>query len=143
MASDLVDSVKAVITYVDGVPGGGIIQSEKPLIAGISDSFATVDVYDGTALLGVVSANGQGSWSLQLTNALFDGIHDLSVVQVGDYGMASPASYFPITVQVPESTRAPFENDPSPGITDGAAESATPFFPPNPFTARSVRGAIS
>ena len=147
MASDVVVSAKAVIAEVGGVPEGGFIQSEKPLITGISDPFATVDVYDGTALLGVASANGQGSWSLQLTTPLFDGLHDLSAIQVGDYGASITTSYFAITVQAPEIAQAPTDADVSPvaasWMNRGAAESTTPYFPRNPFTARSVRGAIA
>ncbi|SAL51203.1 hemolysin-type calcium-binding region [Caballeronia udeis] len=147
MASDVVVSAKAVITEVGGMPEGGFIESEKPLITGISDPFATVDVYDGTALLGVASANGHGGWSLQLTTPLFDGIHDLSAIQVGDYGASTTTGYFAITVQAPEMAEAPNDANVSPvgasWLNRGAAEAATPYFPHNPFTARSARGAIA
>jgi len=146
MASDVVVSAKAVITEVGGVPESGFIQSEKPLIAGLSDPFATVDVYDGSALLGVASANGHGGWSLQLTTPLFDGIHDLSAIQVGDYGASSTTSYFAITVQAPESAQAPADSDASwaaaSWMNHSASEPTTPYFPPNPFTVRSAHGAI-
>lgn len=80
MASDFDVRVQAVITDVEGMASGGTITSEKPLIVGKAEPFATIDVYDGTTLLGVVAANGQGGWSLQLSTPLFDGIHDLSAV---------------------------------------------------------------
>jgi Bacterial Ig-like domain len=147
MASDLVAGAKAVITEVGGVLESGVIHSEKPLIAGTSDPFATVDVYDGTALLGVASANGQGSWSLQLTTPLFDGIHDLSAIQVGDYGAISTTSYFAITVQAPQSEQVPDDVDVfragAARMNHGAREAATPYFPRNPFTSRPALGAIA
>jgi len=146
MASDVVASAKAIITEVGGVQEGGLIQTEKPLIAGISDAFATIDVYDGTALLGVASANGQGGWSLQLTTPLFDGIHDLSAVQVGDYGASTTGTYFAITVQASESAQAPDDEVFPAGaswMNHGACEAQIPYFPHNPFTARSVRGPMA
>ena len=62
MASDFDVRVQAVITDVEGMASGGTITSEKPLIVGKAEPFATIDVYDGTTLLGVVAANGQGGW---------------------------------------------------------------------------------
>ena len=60
MASDFNVRVQAVITDVQGVANNGIVTNEKPLIAGKSEPFATIDVYDGTTLLGVVAANEIG-----------------------------------------------------------------------------------
>ena len=105
MASDFDVRSQAVITEVDGVPSGGTIQSEIPLIAGKADPFATIDVHDGATLLGVVSANGEGNWMLQLSTPLLDGIHDLSAVQVAEYGVRSTTSYFAVTVEASDAAR--------------------------------------
>jgi len=141
MASEFIARVQAVITDVDGASGGGTTSSGRPLITGTADPFSTIDVYDGTALLGVVSANGQGGWSLQLSAPLFDGIHDLSAVQVGDYGVKSASGYFAITVAVSENEHAGHDELSSSASTfrlvDNHAD-AVPFFPPNFFTARST-----
>lgn len=142
MASDFDVRVQAVITDVQGVASGGTITSEKPLIVGKAEPFATIDVYDGTTMLGVVSANGQGGWSLQLSTPIFDGLHDLSAVQLNEFGVGPIASYFTITVdtsanaQPVHSDRSLFDR--SPRIIENHIDSDSPYFPPNLFKPHSV-----
>jgi hypothetical protein len=140
MASALEVNFLAVITDVDGVSNGGVIENEKPLISGTAEPFSTVDVHDGTALLGVASANGQGGWTLQLSSPLFDGVHDLSATQATGYGVRSIASYFAVTVKATEVAHLSGESAAT--LANTAATSAdnvepgVPFFPRNLFTAR-------
>src|SRR5471032_3153346 len=142
MPSDFNVRVQAVITDVQGVTNGGTITSEKPLIAGKADPFATIDVYDGTTLLGVVAANGQGGWSLQLSTPLFDGIHDLSAVQLHEFGACPSARYFAVTVdtskneQVVQIDASVFER--TPRVLDHQSASDLPYFPPNLFNSHSA-----
>ena len=137
MASELDARLQAVILQVGGMPSGGTTLDEKPLIVGMADPFSTIDVYDGTALLGVVSSNGQGHWTLQLSSPLDAGIHDLSAVQVTGYGVNATASYFAITVDASVSARALADEGAS--SVDAArkagseAESGAVYFPPNLF----------
>jgi len=142
MASDFDIRVQAVITDVQGVTSGGTIAIEKPLIAGKADPFTTIDVYDGTMLLGVVSSNGQGSWSLQLSNPLLDGIHDLSAVQLNEFGASPTTSYFSITVDtmgnaqsVPDQTTLSNQFH---SLIGSQTESDVPYFPPNLFKHQSA-----
>lgn len=142
MPSDFNVRVQAVITDVQGVVNGGIITSEKPLIAGKAEPFATIDVYDGTTFLGVVAANGQGGWSLQLSTPLFDGIHDLSAVQLNDFGAAPSTSYFAITVDTSENEQLAHNDDSlferTPRVLDNQTSSDSPYFPPNLFKLHSA-----
>jgi hypothetical protein len=136
MVSDFDARSQAVILHIGGVASGGTTLDEKPLIVGMAGPFSTIDVYDGTALLGVVSSNGQGHWSLQLSSPLYDGVHDLSAVQVTEYGVNATASYFAITVSAPESAptladESAFGDASRSGIE---TEQGSPFFPPNLFT---------
>jgi len=137
MASDFDVRMQAVITDVQGVASGGTITSEKPLIAGKADPFTTIDVYDGTTLLGVVTSNGQGSWSLQLSSPLFDGIHDLSAVQLNELGAAPSTSYFAITVDTTGSPQSVHDKtslaDQTTGLVGSHTDSDVPYFPPNLF----------
>jgi len=136
MASDFDIRVQAVITDVQGVATGGTIASEKPLIVGKADPFTTIDVYDGTTLLGVVTSNGQGSWSLQLSSPLFDGIHDLSAVQLNELGAAPSTSYFAITVDTTGNPQAVHDRplfDQFRSFTGSHTDSDAPYFPPNLF----------
>src|SRR5471030_1027550 len=140
MPSDFNVRVQAVITDVQGVTSGGSITSEKPLIAGKSDPFTTIDVYDGTTLLGVVASNGQGGWSLQLSNPLFDGIHDLSAVQLNEFGASPTTSYFAITVDTSGNAQ-PVHDDSyfnAPRLFENHVDSDLPYFPPNLFKSRSA-----
>lgn len=141
MASDFDTRVQAVITDVQGVASGGSITSEKPLIVGKADPFATIDVYDGTTLLGVVAANGQGGWSLQLSTPLSDGVHDLSAVQLNEYGVSPSTSYFAITVNTLENAQ-PVHNDSTldhhaSRLFDNHVDGNLPYFPPNLFKLHS------
>ncbi|KQR89702.1 hypothetical protein ASG35_00010 [Burkholderia sp. Leaf177] len=140
MASDFETRVQAVITDVQGMTSGGTITSEKPLLVGKADPFATIDIYDGTTLLGVVSANGQGGWSLQLSTPLSDGVHDLSAVQLNEYGVNPSTGYFTITVDTSENAQpahnGSFEDHAS-RLFDNHIDGNLPYFPPNLFKLHS------
>ncbi|QIN60597.1 hypothetical protein SBC1_05730 [Caballeronia sp. SBC1] len=141
MAFDFDTRMQAVITDVQGVTSGGTITSEKPLIAGKADPFTTIDVYDGTTLLGVVTSNGQGSWSLQLSSPLFDGIHDLSAVQLNELGSGPTTSYFSVTVDTSGSPHSDHNetslSDQTLPFSGNHTDSDVPYFPPNLFKQHS------
>jgi len=146
MASDFDIRMQAVITDVQGVTSGGTIANEKPLIVGKADPFTTIDVYDGTTLLGVVTSNGQGSWSLQLSSPLFDGIHDLSAVQLNELGAAPSTSYFAITVDTtgnPQSINDQPSSDQFRSFIGSHTDTDVPYFPPNIFKHHSATGDTS
>lgn len=144
MASDFAIRMQAVITDVAGVASGGTIASEKPLIVGKAEPFSTIDVYDGTSLLGVVTSNGQGGWSLQLSSPLFDGIHDLAAVQPNEFGVAPTASYFTITVDTTQNPQSVHDEtswfDQTKGLEGSHTDSDAPYFPPNLFKHHSAAG---
>jgi hypothetical protein len=147
MASDFDVRPQMGITNVDGVTSGGIVVNEIPLISGKTDPFATIDVFDGTTLLGVVAANGQGNWSLQLSTPLFNGIHDLSAVQAGQYGSKAATSYFAITVEAPDHETSGYRDASSlsnkPSVFDPVPDNnGLPFFPANLFGSRSAQTAL-
>jgi hypothetical protein len=128
--------VQAIITTADGAPSGGTTNSETPVINGRADPYATVDVYTGATRLGSVTANGQGNWSLQPAEPLFNGVHDLSAVQVATNGVRSTTSYFAITVEA--SDTPPVAYDDSRSLTVplhfmGGESGGVPSFPVNQF----------
>jgi hypothetical protein len=139
MAANIDTRIQATITEVDGMTNGGTITNDKPRISGKAEPFATVDVHDGTTLLGVVSANGEGSWSLQLNSPLFDGIHDLAAEQASGYGAKRSASYFAITVNAVDAQQMNETEHSAPLATESHAQSALPYFPPNVFKAHATR----
>lgn len=145
MVSNLDVRAQAVITEVGGAKDGGTIHTEKPLIVGTANPFATIDVYDSATLLGVVVANGQGGWSLQLSTPLFDGVHDLSAVQAADYGGDRTVNYFAVTTEAVETPLIDdvVANHASLYATGAAADSglsSAPIFPRTSFTSGLPRG---
>jgi hypothetical protein len=140
MASELDVGVQAVITTVGGVPSGGTTNSETPVISGHADPYATVDVYTSATLLGLATANSQGNWSFQPSEPLFDGVHDLSAVQVTTHGVRSTTSCFAITVAASDGPHAAYDDSRSasaPLHFFGGESGGIPSFPVNPFHSKS------
>jgi hypothetical protein len=74
-----------------GIKGDGITNAQVLKLNGSAEAGSTVDVYDGGTLLGTVTANGSGVWSLT-TGSLADGAHSLTAVATDPAGNASAAS---------------------------------------------------
>jgi hypothetical protein len=143
MASELDIGVQAIVTTVGGVPSGGTTNSDTPVISGHADPYATVNVYTSATLLGSVTANGQGKWSLQPAEPLFNGVHDLSAVQVATNGVRSTTSYFSITVEASDTPHEAYDGSPSPVVPlhfIGGESGSIPSFPANRFHSKSSRG---
>jgi Bacterial Ig-like domain len=143
MALELDIGVQAIITTVGGVPSGGTTNSDTPVISGHADPYATVDVYTSATLLGSVTANGHGNWSFQPSEPLFNGIHDLSAVQVTTNGVRSTTNYFAITVEASDTPHEACDGSPSPVVplhSIGGESGSIPSFPANRFHSKSSRG---
>ena len=69
-----------------------ITNVNKPTLVGTAEANSTVNVYDGATLLGTVTANGSGSWTLALTTALTDGAHSITATSIDTAGNVSVAS---------------------------------------------------
>jgi hypothetical protein len=141
MISENTVRIHAKIIEVSGAEDGGTTSSERPLIVGTAAPFATVDVFDSATLLGVASANGQGGWALQLSSALFDGVHDLSAVQMVDHGERGEIHYFTVNVQSVDDS----EFKESVALLESApviSEDGRPFFPKNLFTVRTASASL-
>lgn len=77
-----------------GAPGDGITSDNSPTLSGSAEAHATVEIYDGGALLGTAVANASGAWSATIGAAapLADGLHDITVRQVDGSGNRSAPS---------------------------------------------------
>ena len=63
---------------------GSFTNNNRPMISGLADANATVNVYiDGTQI-GSTSASTVGEWSFTLANALADGAHAVKAVNAAD-----------------------------------------------------------
>jgi hypothetical protein len=86
-----------------GVVGDGITNVNRVVVTGTAEAGSTVQVYDGTALLGNATANGSGAWSFA-TATLADGVHAFTAKSADIAGNISSAS---TTMNVTVDTAAP------------------------------------
>ena len=80
-----------------GVVGDHITNDNTLTLTGTAEANSTVKVYDGTTLLGSITASGSGAWSYT-TAALADGAHSLSATDTDAAGNTSAASTLSLTI---------------------------------------------
>jgi beta-glucanase (GH16 family) len=73
------------------IVGDGITNSNNLTLTGTSEAFSTVNIFDGTTLIGTATANGLGAWSY-LTGILTDGSHKFTATDTNAAGNTSAAS---------------------------------------------------
>lgn len=73
------------------VIGDGVTGVNHITLAGAAEAGATVQIYDGTHMIGTATANGSGAWSFA-TGTLADGSHAFTSKAVGATGVISAAS---------------------------------------------------
>ena len=91
---------KPTITGVDddvgavqgNVPNGGTTDDAQPGIKGKAEAGATVQVFDGTTLIGTAIANAGGDWTLAVVASLARGAHNFTAVATDTAGNPSAAS---------------------------------------------------
>ncbi|MDB0530037.1 Ig-like domain-containing protein, partial [Ralstonia solanacearum] len=70
-----------------------------PTLTGTAEANSTINVFDGTTLLGTTTADASGNWTFTPSTALTDGSHSLTATATdaaGNVGTASSA--FTLTV---------------------------------------------
>lgn len=82
-----------------------ITSAFAPTITGSAEANSIVMLYDGLTILGTVTANGSGAWSIA-TPSLADGVHTLSAVALDPAGNTSAASAA-LTVTIDTTAAAP------------------------------------
>ncbi|KFI07302.1 hypothetical protein JN27_10150 [Massilia sp. BSC265] len=77
-----------------GTPGDGSTSDNTPTLSGTAEAHATVEIYEGSTLLGSATANASGAWSATVGSGtpLADGLHNITVRQVDRAGNRSDAS---------------------------------------------------
>ncbi len=73
-------------------PADGITSVLRPTIRGTAEPGAVVEVFDGVASLGAVTADAQGVWSLVPSSDLATGAHALTAIATDLAGGVSPVS---------------------------------------------------
>ena len=88
-----------------GVAGDDLTNVTTPTVTGTGTFPDTVELYDGTTLVGTASVPLSGTWSIA-TGTLADGVHVLSATQSDYVGNVSPVSAS-ITVTIDTAAAAP------------------------------------
>ncbi len=111
-----------------GVAGDGITSNTTPVLSGSAEAGSTIKIYDGSTLLGSVTANASGAWSYT-TPALSNGGHSITVTATDAAGNVSVASD-PLSLSI--DTAAPTKPviagfSPDSGVVgDGVTSNTTP-----------------
>lgn len=107
-------------TSTGGITDGGSTDDTQPTLNGNAEAGSQLSIYDGTTLLGMVTADANGAWSFTPDEPLAEGTHSFTVTATDAAGNVSAASaVFTITVD----TSAPAA--PVLGPTDGRTISGT------------------
>ena len=91
--------------------GSNSLSGNIETLSGTAEANSTVNVYDGSTLLGSAAANGSGAWTYT-TSALANGAHSLTATATdvaGNTGSASPAVN--VTINTTAPTIASFSPD--------------------------------
>lgn len=127
-----------------GVAGDGITNVAAPTLSGTAAANAVVKLYDtdGTTLLGTVSADGAGNWSVT-SSGLSEGVHTLRVTQTDASNAVSPLSAG-LSVTIDTAAAAPTglavaagSDSGAPG--DGISNAGTPVITGNAEANATVR----
>ncbi|QVV61185.1 BapA/Bap/LapF family large adhesin [Leclercia sp. Colony189] len=96
-AAPVITSVVDDVGSIQGpVINGNPTNDTRPTLDGTAEAGAIVRIYDGTTLVGEVTANAQGQWTLaQTTTALTNGVHNFTATATDAAGNLSAAS--PVT----------------------------------------------
>jgi VCBS repeat-containing protein len=86
---EIVDNVNPDLGPV--LPGGST-NDPQPIINGTAAADAVVKIYDGTTLIGTVTADGTGAWTFQPGQPLSEGSHTLNVYVTDAAGNTSSAT---------------------------------------------------
>ncbi|MBX5481091.1 MAG: adhesin [Myxococcaceae bacterium] len=91
---------------------GSATHNPTPAVTGTADPDVTVDVYVDGVLVGTVTADSTGSWTLPATGSLSEGSHTVSATarDAANNATAGPANTFEVDLTAP----------PAPAVTDPA-----------------------
>ena len=100
-AAPVISSVVDDVGSITGpITGGNPTNDARPTLNGTAEANATVRIYDGATLVGTVTADANGNWTLpQTTTTLAEGSHTFTATATDAAGNTSVASA-PTTITV-------------------------------------------
>jgi VCBS repeat-containing protein len=127
-AAPVISSVIDDVGSVTGpVTGTNPTNDTRPTLSGTAEANATVRIYDGITLVGTVTADGSGNWTLpQTTTALAEGTHNLTATATdaaGNTSVASAVTTIIVDTIAPTAPTGTFNADGS--VLTGTAEAGS------------------
>ena len=89
-----------------GVQGDFITAASNLTLSGSAVPNATVEVFDGSSLIGTTATDGSGNWSL-FVQGLANGTHTFTAETVYQGQISAPSTVFPVTVDPNAPDHAP------------------------------------
>lgn len=121
--SSVIDDVGSVIGPVTGT---NPTNDTRPTLSGTAEANATVRIYDGITLVGTVTADASGNWTLPETTTLTQGTHNFTATATDAAGNTSPASVVTtiiVDLTAPNAPAGTFNADGS--VLTGTAEAGS------------------
>ncbi|MGK8542453.1 BapA/Bap/LapF family large adhesin [Enterobacter cloacae] len=121
--SSVIDDVGSVIGPVTGT---NPTNDTRPALSGTAEANATVRIYDGITLVGTVTADASGNWTLPETTTLTQGTHNFTATATDAAGNTSPASVVTtiiVDLTAPTAPAGTFNADGS--VLTGTAEAGS------------------
>uniref|UniRef100_UPI0011D26FA6 BapA/Bap/LapF family large adhesin n=1 Tax=Enterobacter asburiae TaxID=61645 RepID=UPI0011D26FA6 len=122
--SSVIDDVGSVTGPVTGT---NPTNDTRPTLNGTAEANATVRIYDGITLVGTVTADGSGNWTLpQTTTTLTQGTHNFTATATdaaGNTSVASAVTTITVDTTAPTAPTGTFNADGS--ILTGNAEAGS------------------
>ncbi|HCT3171598.1 TPA: BapA prefix-like domain-containing protein [Enterobacter asburiae] len=122
--SSVIDDVGSVTGPVTGT---NPTNDTRPTLSGTAEANATVRIYDGITLVGTVTADGSGNWTLpQTTTTLTQGTHNFTATATdaaGNTSVASAVTTIIVDTTAPTAPTGTFSADGS--VLTGTAEAGS------------------
>ncbi|MFA1017282.1 BapA/Bap/LapF family large adhesin [Enterobacter sp. SAT-E-asb] len=126
-AAPVISSVIDDVGSVTGpVTGTNPTNDTRPTLSGTAEANATVRIYDGITLVGTVTADGSGNWTLPQTTTLTQGLHNFTATATdaaGNTSVASAVTTIIVDTTAPTAPTGTFNADGS--VLTGTAEAGS------------------
>jgi hypothetical protein len=88
----VIENIQDDVGVVHMLQKGEVTNDATPTIIGTAQAHNTVNIYDGSTLLGTVVADANGKWSFTPDPALADGAHNITATATNPVGQTSDAT---------------------------------------------------
>jgi hypothetical protein len=113
-----VDTLAPAAPVIVSPAAGEVVTTATPVITGTAEAGSTVQVFVDGVMVGVVTADAAGNWTLALAagQTLLDGAHTVKAIATDAAGNSSAPTMQPFTVAIPVDGGA------DAGLTDGGSQ---------------------